>query len=109
MSDELRKQVSNKLTGVKKSLKTREKMSESKIGKKLTCSTKEKIKNSAKHRPLCSTESKNKMSIAAKSRVNNTKNTVWITNGIINKRVYQILVLENGWHFGRCGKTNQHT
>jgi len=54
-----------------------------------------------KQHSLHTEESRIKMSILAKSRINNTIGTIWITNGVSNKRIscdYQIPI---GWSKGR--------
>jgi hypothetical protein len=106
MIEILREQVSQKLKGHKKSDVTKIKMSNSQIGKKHSDETKLKIGLKSANRTY-SDESKLKMSHAAKCRKNNTAGTVWITNGIVNKRVYSVYVPNCGWYFGRSGKVNQ--
>lgn len=98
MLPEIRAQVADKLRKPK-SDSTREKMRKSRLGKKMSKETKAKIGIKSKGRTP-SQDSRQKMSDAAKSRKNNTVGTVWVTNGVLNRRVKEDDI-PNGFFRGR--------
>ena len=100
-TDEIKRKISNKLLGVKKSEETKQKMRENRLGKTTSAETRKKISDAAKYRPKVNDESRQKMSQAAKSRVNNAKDTIWITNGIENKRIDKDASYPEDWVRGR--------
>lgn len=105
MNAETRIKVSEALKGKKKSEKTKSLMSASQTGKILSEETKKRIsesRNKSGFRP--NEESRNKMSVSAKNRKNNSIGTVWITDGQNNKRIYGGNLIPEGWRKGRSKK-----
>lgn len=99
MKDHLRKQVSEKLKKPKSEM-TKERMRVAQTGKKLSSETKQKIKTSNTGKSP-SVESRIKMSEKAKNRTNNSKDTIWVTNGLQNKRISKDVQIAEGWNRGR--------
>jgi len=83
ITQEHRKKLSEALVGKKKSTATRQKMSESRKGNKLSTETKQKISN------------------AMTGANNYSYGSVWITDGVKNKRIQKDSDIPNGWVRGR--------
>jgi hypothetical protein len=101
MIEEIRKQVSEKLKKPK-TIETRLKMSLSRKGKKLSPEHKQKILNAILRRPPISEKTRSLLSLKAKQRKCLAKNSVWITDGEKNKRVFlDKQSIPDGWKRGR--------
>lgn len=83
ITQEHRKKLSEALAGKKKSTATRQKMSKSRKGN------------------ILSTETKQKISKALTGENNHSYGTIWITNGIQNKRIRDNNDIPDGWVRGR--------
>jgi hypothetical protein len=101
MTDEIRNEVSRKLAGVPKSEETKIKMSIAQTGIKRSTEHRNNIAKSAKNRQPPSKETREKYSNAAKSRPNNSIGTIWINDGLKNKRIKNDLPLPLGFVLGR--------
>lgn len=100
MNDETRQIISQKLQKPK-SIKTRQKMSKARIGKKHTTETKQKILKAILNREPIKESTRALLSKKAKMRKCLAKGTVWITDGTNNKRVLPDHLLPDGWRYGR--------
>lgn len=104
ITDVTKKTISNSLKGRKKSEETKKKMSIAQTGRKKSEKTKKKISEKGKNR-VTSNKTKEKLSLSAKQRAlinpqSVGKGSIWITNGIINKRIYTETI-PDGWYRGR--------
>lgn len=95
--------ISNKLR-VPKSEETKERMRQAHLGTKRSDETRKKMSESSKNRPPVSYESREKMSSKAKSRKNNACDTIWINDGVTDRRIGKDSIIEDGWVRGRCKK-----
>jgi len=100
MTEEIRKIVSQKLK-VPKTIETRQRMSQSQTGRKLSEVTKQKILNAIKNREPIKESTRVLLSAKAKLRKCYAKGTIWITNGFTNKRIQSTQPIPNTWYAGR--------
>lgn len=99
LKPEIRKIISEKLKKPK-SEETKARMRLAQLGKKHSECALLKLSEAGKGRKP-SEEARQKMSIKAKSRVNNATGTIWITDGSNDKRIPKDIIIEDGWKLGR--------
>jgi group I intron endonuclease len=100
-SREVYDKISATLKGVTKSEETRKRMSNAQSGKTLSIETRKKISESSSRRPPISEETRQKLSNSAKTAKNKSAGTIWVTDGIKNKRISKDSDVPEGWHRGR--------